>query len=48
MGVERDIWIEPNADFVPILSQDDYLIVKTYDVANKGVPFYPSFAGHAA
>lgn len=45
VGVERDIWIEPNADFVPILSQDDYLIVKTYDVANKGVPFYPPSRG---
>jgi len=45
VGVERDIWIDPNADFVPILSADDYLIVKTYDVANKGVPFYPPSRG---
>ncbi len=45
VGVERDIWIHPNADFVPILSQDRYLIVKTYEVANMGVPFYPPSRG---
>ncbi len=45
VGVARDIWIEPNADFVPILSLEEYLIVKTYDVANKGVPFYPPSRG---
>ena len=45
VGVERDVWIHPNADFVPILSQDRYLIVKTYQVANMGVPFYPPSRG---
>ncbi len=45
VGVERDIWIEPNADFVPILSQDRYLIVKTYEVANMSVPFFPPSRG---
>ena len=45
VGVERDIWIHPNADFMPILSQERYLIVKTYQVANMGVPFYPPSRG---
>ena len=45
VGVDRDIWIHPNADFVPILSQDRYLIVKTYEVANMGVPFFPPSRG---
>ncbi len=45
VGVDRDIWIEPNADFVPILSDRDFLIIKTYDTANKGVPFYPPSRG---
>ncbi len=45
VGVERDIWIEPNADFVPILSRDRYLIVKTYEVANMSVPFFPPSRG---
>ena len=45
VGVERDIWIKPNADFIPIFSQDQFLIVKTYDAANKGVPFYPPSRG---
>lgn len=45
VGVDGDIWIDPNADFVPILSQEDFLIIKTYDIANKGVPFYPPSRG---
>ena len=45
VGVERDIWIHPNADFIPIFSHERFLIVKTYDVADKGVPFYPPSRG---
>lgn len=45
VGVERDIWLHPNADFIPIFSHGQFLIVKTYDVANKGVPFYPPSRG---
>ena len=45
VGVERDIWLHPNADFVPIFSHDRFLIVKTYDIADKGVPFYPPSRG---
>src|SRR5688500_4292989 len=30
VGVERDIWTEPNADFVPIFSDDRFLHIKTY------------------
>ncbi len=45
VGVDREIWIEPNADFVPILSDQEFLIIKTYDIANKGVPFYPPSRG---
>ena len=45
VGVARDIWLHPNADFVPIFSRDRFMIVKTYDVANKGVPFYPPSRG---
>ncbi|MFO0905567.1 MAG: hypothetical protein U0939_21330 [Pirellulales bacterium] len=30
VGVPRDIWTAPNADFIPILSQDQFLNLKTY------------------
>ena len=30
VGVERDIWLVPNADFVPILSVEKFLTIKTY------------------
>lgn len=45
VGVEKDIWIQPNADFVPCFSRDRYLMIKTYDVAGKEVPFYPPSRG---
>lgn len=30
VGVPRDIWLVPNADFVPVVSADRYLNIKTY------------------
>ena len=45
VGVERDIWTEPNADFVPILSLDRFMNLKTFDRADKGVMFYPPSRG---
>ena len=45
VGVERDIWLDPNADFSPVFSADRFLIIKTYERANKGVPFYPPSRG---
>jgi hypothetical protein len=30
VGVERDVWLVPNADFVPVVSQDKFLNIKTY------------------
>lgn len=30
VGVKSDIWLVPNADFVPIVSQDRFLNIKTY------------------
>lgn len=45
VGVERDIWTQPNADFVPVLSRDQFLIIKTFDVAGKEVMLYPPSLG---
>ena len=30
VGVDADIWSKPNADFVPIFSDDSFLILKTF------------------
>jgi hypothetical protein len=45
VGVEQDIWTEPNADFVPIFSREQYLHVKTFDQVGKQVMLYPPSLG---
>ena len=45
VGVERDIWTEPNADFVPIMSRKQFMLLKTFDQADKQVPLYPPSLG---
>ncbi|MDA1016414.1 MAG: hypothetical protein O3A00_18395 [Planctomycetota bacterium] len=45
VGVERDIWTEPNADFVPIFSDDGFLNLKTYARAGTDVELYPPGSG---
>ena len=45
VGVERDIWTQPNADFVPIFSSRQYLQIKTYDHIGRQVPLYPPVRG---
>ena len=45
VGVEKDIWTEPNADFVPIFSDSHYLILKTFEHAQIEVPLHPSTLG---
>lgn len=45
VGVDRDIWTEPNADFVPIFSRDRFLLLKTFDRVDKGVMLYPPSLG---
>ena len=43
--VEQDIWTEPNADFVPIFSRDEFMMVKTFDRVGKTVQLYPPSLG---
>ena len=31
VGVERDIWLQPNSDFKPIMSDTQFLGLKTYE-----------------
>ena len=45
VGVERDLWTAPNADFCIILSDESYLILKSWDRNNKGVMRYPASLG---
>lgn len=45
VGVERGIWMEPNADFRAVFSREKFLNLKSYDKANKGVMLYPPSLG---
>ena len=45
VGVDRDIWTEPNADFIPIMSDTQMLGVKTYQTAHMEVALYPPSRG---
>jgi len=48
VGVERDIWLAPNADFRPVGSGTQFLTIKTYDHIGreKEVFLYPKERGH--
>ena len=48
VGVERDIWLAPNADFRPVVSKNQLLIMKTYDHIGreKEVFLFPKERGH--
>jgi hypothetical protein len=45
VGVEQDIWTEPNADFVPVFSREQFLNIKTFDHVGKQVMLYPPSLG---
>ncbi len=45
VGVDRDMWTTPNADFCIILSAESFLILKSWDRNNKGVMRYPASLG---
>lgn len=40
VGVERDIWTEPNADFAPIFSDRQFMHLKTYAKCGTDVELY--------
>ena len=43
--VKRDVWHQPPADMCMIASQDEFLIVKRWDKAEKGVMRHPATLG---
>lgn len=45
VGVSRDIWTEPNADFIPIFSDDAFMHLKTYPQVGEGVELFPPGSG---
>ena len=45
VGVTSGIWHQPNADFCCILSETEFLNLKSWDKNNKGVMFYPASRG---
>ncbi|MEZ4865083.1 MAG: hypothetical protein R3C14_27455 [Caldilineaceae bacterium] len=45
VGLKADLWLQPNADFCCVLSDEDFLILKSWDKHNKGVMFYPPTRG---
>ena len=45
VGVQQDVWLEPNADFVPIHGRERFMILKAFDRAGKTVKLYPPSQG---
>ncbi|MGB0578747.1 MAG: hypothetical protein ACPGVU_03500 [Limisphaerales bacterium] len=45
VGVERDLWTQPNADYCPIFSEDRFLNLKTYARVGTEVDRYPPGSG---
>lgn len=41
VGVDRDIWMEPNADFIPVASADHFLAIKTFARAGTEIELWP-------
>ena len=45
VGADRDIWTFPNADFIPVFSRDQFMMIKTFDCVGKSVRLYPPSLG---
>jgi hypothetical protein len=45
VGVERDIWLDPNADFVPVCSRTQWMALKTYAQVGESMKLYPPSLG---
>lgn len=43
--VERDVWMEPNADMCAVLGAGQFLIIKRWDKVDKGEMLYPPSLG---
>jgi len=45
VGAERDLWLLPNADFKPVVGEEDFLIIKSWQKKNMGVMRHPASLG---
>ncbi len=45
VGVERDVWTEPNGDFVPIFGDDSFMHLKSFAHTGIQVDLYPPGSG---
>ena len=45
VGAERDLFLEPNADFIPIFSDDTFMHIKTFARAGTHAQAYPPGSG---
>ncbi|MBS10555.1 MAG: hypothetical protein CME19_02985 [Gemmatimonadetes bacterium] len=45
VGADRDIWTMPNADFVPVFSQEQFMMIKTFERVGTRVQLYPPTLG---
>ncbi len=45
VGAPKDIWTSPNADFISVFSQDQFMMIKTFDHVGQRVQLYPPTLG---
>jgi hypothetical protein len=45
VGVERGVWLDPNGDFCPVLSTEEFLDLKSWQQIGIGPYFYPPERG---
>jgi hypothetical protein len=45
VGAQRDVWMEPNADFCPIASNDEFMVVKSWARRDIPVERHPEAVG---
>jgi len=43
--VERDVWMQPNADMCAVSSVDEFMVIKRWDKVDKGVMLHPPSLG---
>lgn len=45
VGVKQNVWTKPYCDFVPTFSQERFLLLKTFDTANRHQELFPPSLG---
>lgn len=43
--VERDVWMDPNADMCAVSSAENFMVIKSWDKVDKGVMLHPPSLG---